>query len=251
MNSSVYDKGKQFDLNFHSLIGRHFVGGPLIFWHFDRGPVSLGGAHVDFGDEVSHATDNPVDELSAPTETLTDCVPEGDTRFESETEGVIVVGTEPMLQPLEAYALVLGHRRLRVNSIQILQRSQAFQGKFSQIEIPLRRMITLQVVRPTLAKDIEKMKADFVHGYHPGAVVFYVSTTDFDGEERFVTDVDHLSSNVHWQRRDDEFESFLSLHSKLHELFNKFFSIWDGNHRHQVWTKFIAQSHSTVLRTSS
>ena len=80
-----------------------------------------------------------------------------------------------------------------MNSVQILQRSQAFQGEFSQIEIPLCRMITLQVVHPALAKDIEKMKVDFVHGYHPGAAVFYVSTTDFGGEERFVTDVDCLS----------------------------------------------------------
>ena len=50
---------------------------------------------------------------------------------------------------------------------------------------------------------------------------------------------------MHWQRRDDEFESFLSLHSELHELSNKFFFIWDGNHRHQAWTEFIAQSHLT------
>ena len=200
---------------------------------------------MDFGDEVGHATDDPVDELSTRTETLADRVPEGDTRIGSETEGVTIVGIEPKLQLSEAYALVLGHCMLRVNSVQILQRSQAFQGEFSQIEIPLCRMITLHVVRPALAKDIEKMKADFVHGYRPGAAVFYVSTTNFGGEERFVTNVDRLSWDVHWQRRDDEFESFLSLHNELHELSNKFFFIWDGNHRHQAWTEFIAQSHST------
>ena len=72
-----------------------------------------------------------------------------------------------------------------------------------------------------------------------------MSTTDFGGEERYVTDADRLSWDKHWQRRDDEFESFLSLHTELHELSNKFFSIWDGNHRHQAWTEFIAQSHST------
>ena len=245
MNNPVCDEGKQFDLKFHSLTERHCVGDPLNFWHFECTSVSLGGAHVDFGDEAGHATDDPVDELSGPTETFADRVPEDDTRIGSETMGGTVVGTEPKLQPSEAYALVLGHRRLRVNSVQILQRSQAFQGEFSQIEIPLCRMITLQVVRLALAKDIEKMKADFVHGYRPGAVVFYVSTTDFSGEDQFVIDVDHLSWDMHWQRQDDEFKSFFSLHSELHELSNKFFFTWDGNHCHQAWTEFIVQSHST------
>ena len=157
---------------------------------------------------------------------------EGDAAFELEREGGTIEGTKPKLHPSEAYALVLGHRMLRVNFVQILQRSQAFQGEFSQIEILLCRMITLQVIRPALANNIEKMKADFVHGYCPGAAVFYVSRTDFGGEERFVTDADRLSWNMHWQRQDDKFESFLSLYSELHELSNKFFFIWDGNHRH-------------------
>ena len=54
-------------------------------------------------------------------------------------------------------------------------------------------MISLQVVRPALAVDIEKMKADFIHGYRPGAAIFYVSTTDFGGLERVVTDADRQS----------------------------------------------------------
>ena len=42
---------------------------------------------------------------------------------------------EPRLNPLEAYALVLGHRRLCANSVQILQKAQAIQGGLSQIDI--------------------------------------------------------------------------------------------------------------------
>ena len=160
--------------------------------------MSLGGVHLDFGDEAGQVTKDPVNELFAPTEALANREPKGDNGFESETEGGIVVETEPKLLPSEAYALVLGHRRLRVNSVKILQRFQAFQGEFSQIEIPLCRMITLQVVRSALAKDIEKMKADFVHGNHLGAAMFYVSTTDFGGEERFVTNADRLSWDMHW-----------------------------------------------------
>ena len=104
--------------------------------------------------------------------------------------------SRPRLKQSEAYSLVLGHRRLCVNSIQILQKAQAFDGDLSQIEIPLCWMISLQVVRSALAMDIEKMKADFIHGYRPGAAVFYVSTTEFTGEERVVTDSDRQS----WDR---------------------------------------------------
>ena len=38
---------------------------------------------------------------------------------------------EPKLKPSEAYALVLGHKRLRVNSVKILQRAQTFRGEHS------------------------------------------------------------------------------------------------------------------------
>ena len=34
------------------------------------------------------------------------------------------------------------------------------------------------------------MKTDFIHGYRLGGTVFYVSTTDFGGLERVVTDAD-------------------------------------------------------------
>ena len=95
--------------------------------------------------------------------------------------GVGVETSEPRLNSSEAYALVLGHRQLHINSIQLLQKAHAIQEGLSQIKIPLCRMISLQVVRPALAMDIEKMKADFIHGYRPGADVFYVSTTDFGG----------------------------------------------------------------------
>ena len=104
-------------------------------------------------------------------------------------------------------------------------------------------MISLQVVRPALAVDIEKMKADFIHGYRPGAAIFYVSTTDFGGLERVVTNADRQSWDKLWCRRNEEFEYFLGLHSELESLSNKFFFIWDGNHRHQAWTEFISQSY--------
>ena len=93
-------------------------------------------------------------------------------------------------------------------------------------------MISLQVVCPALAVNIEKMKAYFVHGYRPGAVVFYVSTTDFSGIKRAVTHADRKAWDVQWKKRDKEFERFLGFDSSLKGLSNKYFFIWDGNHRH-------------------
>jgi hypothetical protein len=56
------------------------------------------------------------------------------------------------------------------------------------MNIPLYRMISLQVVRPALTNDVKKLQADFVHGYRVGASVFYVSVTDVEGHQRDVTD---------------------------------------------------------------
>ena len=82
-----------------------------------------------------------------------------------------------------AYDVVLGHRRLRVNSVQLLNTMLAYCNGKAEMNIPLVQMLSLQVVQPALAIDIEKMKADFIHGYRPGAAVFYVSTLNFTDTE--------------------------------------------------------------------
>ena len=71
--------------------------------------------------------------------------------------------------------------------------------------------------------------------------------TDFGGKEYLVSDVDWKSWDKHWPKKNDKFESFLCLHSELKELSNKFLFIWDRNHHHQAWTKFISQSHANDL----
>ena len=93
-----------------------------------------------------------------------------------------------------------------MNFVEILQNCQILQGGKAQIDVPFCMMINLQVVRPALAMDIEKMKADFIHGYRPGAAVFYVSTTNIQGTERSVSDEDRMSWNAHWRRKNVEFE---------------------------------------------
>ena len=147
----------------------------------------------------------------------------------------------------DAFNVVLGYQRLRINSIDILRRCQILGGRKSQMEIPLCRMIRLQVVRPTLAMDIEKMKADFIHEYHPGAAVFYVSTTNIEGNSRDVTNEDRSAWNFHWRRKDMEFEQFLQSNPELRFLSNKMFYVWDGNLRLVAWMEFISKVHPNDL----
>jgi hypothetical protein len=51
-------------------------------------------------------------------------------------------------------------------------------------------MVYMPLIRPTLANDIKRLEAEFIHGYRPGTPVFYVSICNDKEEERFVKDVD-------------------------------------------------------------
>ena len=126
-----------------------------------------------------------------------------------------------------------------MNSIKILKKNQMFDGTKSQIDIPLCQMLSLQVIWRALAIDIEKMKVDFIHCYHPGAAMFYVSTTDFAGIKRVVEDKDRARWSKCWHSQDKKFEIFIASNSELRVLSNKFLFIWDRNHWLVAWTDFI------------
>ena len=96
-----------------------------------------------------------------------------------------------------AYDVILSHRRLRVNSVQVLQKMQILKDGRTMMDIPLYRIIGLQVVRPAHTVNIEKLKANFVHGYWLGATVFYMSTTNFLGSEREVIQEERGSRDRH------------------------------------------------------
>jgi hypothetical protein len=104
-------------------------------------------------------------------------------------------------------------------------------------------MISLPVVCPALANDIKKLQADFVHGYRVGASVFYVSVTDVEGHQLDVTDKERGCWDDHWHRRDWEFEDFLGSDEDLKMLSNKYFFVWDGNHRLLAWNDHINMVH--------
>jgi len=48
--------------------------------------------------------------------------------------------------------------------------------RYSQMRIPLCRLVPMPIVRPTLSSDLLKMEQEFAHGYLDGMSAFYVST---------------------------------------------------------------------------
>ena len=78
------------------------------------------------------------------------------------------------------------------------------------MDIFLCKMVILQVVQPALQSDIDKMKADFIHGYRPRATIFYVSTTNYLGHKRMASDDNTAARSPNWQYQEHEFELFLS-----------------------------------------
>ena len=160
-----------------------------------------------------------------------------DPKLDKPTKLVVPLPTE------DAYDVVLGHRWLRVNSVQLLNNMLAFYNCKAEMNIHLLRMLSLQVVQSALAIDIKKMKADFIQGYRPRAAVFYMSTTNFLESERLVTTDERSAWEPHWCHRDWEFEEFLLGDPELYSLSNKYFFVWNGNHRLIAWMEFIAQSY--------
>jgi hypothetical protein len=114
----------------------------------------------------------------------------------------------------------------KANSIQCIEGMRMLPKEASRFDIPLCRMVYMPLVRPTLAHDIKRLEAEFIHGYRPSAPVFYVSITNKHGEERFVKDVDTNKWDLH-----------------LRSLCGHMFFICDGNHRFKAWIGYIDRLH--------
>ena len=135
------------------------------------------------------------------------------------------------------------HNLQKANSIQCIEGMRLSPKEASRFDILLCRMIYMPLVCPTLAQDIKRLEAEFTNGYRPGASVYYVSTTNENGEERLVKDVDTSSWGPHWSSMNDEFEAKLALHPHLKSLCGRMFFICDGNHRFKAWMGFIDRLH--------
>ena len=51
-----------------------------------------------------------------------------------------------------------------------------------RLHIPLCRLVVMPMVRPTLACNITKLEQEFARGYRDGGAIFYVSTTNEEGQ---------------------------------------------------------------------
>jgi hypothetical protein len=164
-------------------------------------PNSLIGCSSFFPDWATDAHEGTeIEDQGATTATDLKLDPLG-TQLD-ECELVKEPEIEPVLdviEPLNAYELILEHRRQRFNSIEVLKKLEFPKGGKAHIDVPLCRMKSLQVVWPTLTNDILNLQADFVHGYRDGAAVFYISLTDEYGNGSFVTNTDRQMWDPHWQ----------------------------------------------------
>ena len=133
----------------------------------------------------------------------------------------------------------------KVDSIQVIERMRISPKDASRFDIPLCKMLYMPLVRSTLATDIKKLEAEFIHGYHSSAPVFYVSICNEKGEERSVTNEDKSNWGPHWISINEEFEAKLDSNPHLQFLSSRMFYICDGNHRLKAWIGVIQRLHST------
>ena len=101
----------------------------------------------------------------------------------------------------------------------------------------------MTAVRSPLHCDVEKLKAEFVTGYRPGSACFYVLLKSFSLAEKHVQPADRQSWSEQWQVEDRKFEALLSTRPEFAAFSNKFFFVWDGNHRHTAWCEVISELH--------
>jgi hypothetical protein len=135
------------------------------------------------------------------------------------------------------------HQVLKVNSNKCIEHMRISPKEASRFDIPLCRMVYMPLDRPTLASDIKRLEADFAHGYHHGASVFYVTLCNECREERAVTDKDTKNWDPLWIEANNLFESQLRANKHLQHLQGRMFFICDGNHRFKAWMGYIDRLH--------
>jgi hypothetical protein len=131
----------------------------------------------------------------------------------------------------------------KVNSIQCTMGMRILPKEVSRFDIPLCRMVYMPLIRPTLANDIKRLEAEFIHGYKPGSTVFYVSICNEVGEERLVSEEEKAHWGPHWTTVNIEFEAKLASNPHLRFICGRMFFICDGNHRFMAWTGYIKRLH--------
>ena len=108
-----------------------------------------------------------------------------------------------------------------------------------RLHIPLCRLIAMPMVRSTLAYDITKLEQEFAGGYRDGAAVFYISTTNEDGQSEEFTDEEMSRWDPIWREKNEAFTRYLESRRELKFLKNLKFFICNGNHRRLAWMNVI------------
>ena len=67
----------------------------------------------------------------------------------------------------------------------------------------------MPMVRPTLACDITKLEQEFARGYRDGAAIFYVSTTNEEGQSEEFIDEEMSKWDPIWREKNEVFTRYL------------------------------------------
>ena len=128
------------------------------------------------------------------------------------------------------------------DSVNVLTQLRMKPEESFRMHIPLCRLVIMPVVRPALLSDTSKLEQDFAGGgYRDGAAVFYVSTTNEEGNTEEFTKAEMAKWDSIWREKNNTFSQKLEGREELQFMKNLKFFICDGNHRRLAWMNFIAK----------
>ena len=116
--------------------------------------------------------------------------------------------------------------------------------KKSRFLIPLCRLKSYPKVRPIVPADVEMLANEFVKGYREGDRVLYVSPFEISDKDLEVREDDDIWSNPLWKASNEAFEEYLLSDPDLHQFRNKYFYVYEGNHRLTAWMGYIHKYQS-------
>ena len=132
----------------------------------------------------------------------------------------------------------------KVDSVNTIASLRMKPDHLFRLQIPLCRMVSMPMVRPTLSCDLDFLEHEFSKGYRDGAAVFYVTTTDEAGESSHFSEEDIEKWGPLWKEKNDAFNDYVGSIPELKFLINLRFYVCDGNHRLLSWMKYIDNKHS-------
>ncbi len=134
--------------------------------------------------------------------------------------------------------------RQKLNAVATIASLRLHPVNISRHHIPLCRMVSMPMVRPTLGCDLTKLEEEFVHGYRDGAAVFYVSVTNEQGDVQEVTEEDKVKWGPLWDEENEKFNMYLRGFRGMEQYINKMFFVCDRNHRRVAWMNHIERLHA-------